>query len=179
MANEIKEAKKPVGRPAKERNEEHARIVGKMSQNGLPQEEIADYFDMCVETLQRLYGDELKRGRTVANNNIAQRLYDKGVREGDTTALIFMAKTRLGWREVNRTELTSPDGSMSPMQDIKVEFVSADEVKARKNGKRAPMPLRLVGTSISAFPLLSLSRASSPMLTTALAWQWKAHRRLM
>lgn len=130
MANN--ETKRPVGRPTKERNEEHANMAKAMAQYGVPQEDIACVLGICVETLQRLYGNELSRGKAIAKQRIGRRLFEKAVTEGDTTALIFMAKTQLGWREVNRTEVTSPDGSMSPMQDIKVTFIDPDEVKKGK-----------------------------------------------
>lgn len=107
MANEIKKAKKLVGRPPKERNEEHAKMAGAMSQYGVPQEDIACVLGMSVPTLQRLYGEELARGKAIAKQRIGRRLFEKAVNEGDTTALIFMAKTQLGWRETSRMEVSA------------------------------------------------------------------------
>lgn len=123
------------GRPRIPRNEDHAQMAQAMSQYGVPQEDIARVLGMSVETMQRLYGEEMGRGKAVAKQRIGRRLFEKAVNEGDTTALIFLAKTQLGFREVQRMEMTSPDGSMSPMQDIKVTFVDPDELPAKKGKK--------------------------------------------
>lgn len=97
------ETKRGRGRPAVERNDDHAAQVQAMSQYGVPQGDIAASIGMCVETMLKLYGNEFKAGKNTANFNIGKRLYDKAI-EGDTTALIFWAKTQMGWKETQRVE---------------------------------------------------------------------------
>lgn len=94
---------KRQGRPAREYEPKDAETVRAMAQYGVPHEDIAATLGMCVETMQRLYGAELVKGRAVANVKIGRRLFDKAM-SGDTAALIFWAKTRMGWKETQKLE---------------------------------------------------------------------------
>lgn len=96
------EARK-AGRKPHQPDEEQAKIVKAMAQYGVPHEDIAVTIGMCVETMQRLYCRELAKGRAVANAKIGRRLFDKAM-SGDTAALIFWAKTRMGWKETQKVE---------------------------------------------------------------------------
>ena len=79
-------------------------------------EDIAAVLGMDNKTLTKYYGKEITEGRATAKNTIAQRLYNiavgrEAVIDKDTneilsppvkpnlSALIFLAKTRLGWKE--------------------------------------------------------------------------------
>lgn len=110
----------PRGKQAKY-NQEHARIVQSLAQYGIPQRQIAAHIGMDVATLTRLYKKELDDGAVITNNKIAKRLFEKAM-DGDTTALIFWCKTRMGWRETQKVDLTSSDGSMSPASPVSIDL---------------------------------------------------------
>ena len=59
---------------------------------------MAAYLGMSVETLAKLYQQEIDKGRAVANLKIGQTLFTKAI-GGDTAACIFWAKTQMGWKE--------------------------------------------------------------------------------
>ena len=86
-----------TGRKAREYNADHARQVKAMAQYGVPFEDIAASIGMCDDTMKKLYKQELAEGRATANSLLGQRLFQKAM-EGDTTALIFLAKVRLRMR---------------------------------------------------------------------------------
>lgn len=115
-----------MARRPKEYIPEQAKVVRTLSAYGVPEEDIASELEMCVETMHRLYSKELRAGRVKADTKIRQTLYDKAVNQGNTACLMFICKTRLGMRETNRLEMTSPDGTMSPL-DINVNFIGADD----------------------------------------------------
>ena len=99
------ETKKKAGRPPKYTfNQVHANTVQAMSQYGVPQEDIASVIGMSVETINKLYRKEYDLGAAMANHEVGRRLYERGVKDGDTTALIFWAKTRMGWKETQKIE---------------------------------------------------------------------------
>jgi len=104
---------RPRGHPPKLRDEQAAKLVQACSQYGEPQEEIAARLGMCVETLQKLYGDELRKGKREAHMSIRKTLFERA-QAGNTAELLFYCKTQLGMRETNHVEMTSPDGSMTP-----------------------------------------------------------------
>ena len=71
---------------------------------GYTQEEIGAVLGKSVESLARHCREELDRGALKINARVAGKLLHKAL-SGDTASLIFWAKTRLGWRETNKTEL--------------------------------------------------------------------------
>jgi hypothetical protein len=76
---------------------------------GCPHEDIAKRLKISADTLVKYYQAELDEGRIDANTSIAGSLF-KQAKEGNTVAAMFWLKTRAGWRETNRTELTGADG---------------------------------------------------------------------
>jgi hypothetical protein len=110
------------GRPSKKYSPDHAKQVQALSQYGVPQDDIAATIGVCVETMQRLYGDELRQGRAWANAKVGRSLFDK-CQAGDTTALIFWAKTQMGWKETQKLDHSSSDGTMSPPLALHIDFV--------------------------------------------------------
>lgn len=97
-----KPQRKP-GRPAKEKQPGMEQKVQAMAQYGLPYENIAAVIGMGVDTMKKLYEPYLEKGKALANAAVGERLFKK-CQEGDTTALIFWAKTQMGWRETQRIE---------------------------------------------------------------------------
>jgi hypothetical protein len=89
--------------------------VEAMSGYGLPYEHIAALVRDGIDkgTLMQHFGLDLQSGKAKANARIGKTLFDKAI-GGDTTAMIFWAKTQMRWAETQKVEHTSPDGTMSP-----------------------------------------------------------------
>lgn len=97
-------------------NERDRNIAYSYSAYGATNEDIAAVLGMDNKTLTKFYSEQLTAGRATAKNTIAQRLYNiavgkEAVIDPETheiisppvkpnlSALIFLAKTRLGWKE--------------------------------------------------------------------------------
>jgi hypothetical protein len=76
-----------------------------MAQYGVPETDIADSLGISKHTLLKLYGADMRAGRSFAKAKIGKTLYQKAV-AGDTALLIFYAKTQMGWRETQRIDHT-------------------------------------------------------------------------
>ena len=119
-----------MGRKAKELTVEQTVQVEALAAY-LTQEQIADYFGISDRTFREMMGRDpgissaYKRGKAKAIGTVAQGLLQKA-RDGDTTSAIFYLKTQAGWRETQKLEHTSPDGSMSPPTRIIIEPASDD-----------------------------------------------------
>ena len=97
--------KTPLGRRIKHQYEDNvAKMVSEMSVVGVPQERIAKALDMHEATLRDLYQRELDTALLEKNVSVMRTLYQKCM-DGDTTALIFWAKSRMGWRDRGETEV--------------------------------------------------------------------------
>ncbi len=74
---------------------------------GLPQDTIALLVrdGIAPKTLREHFRRELDFGKADANRAIGETLFDKATK-GDTTSLIFWAKTQMGWKETNVQENT-------------------------------------------------------------------------
>ncbi len=79
------------------------------------EEEIALALGISQDTLARRkkdyadFAEAIKRGRAKANVFVGGKLMQK-IKVGDTASIIFYLKTRGGWKETCRTELTGADG---------------------------------------------------------------------
>lgn len=106
-------------------NPEHAKTVRALSQYGVPQDDIAATIGCCVETMQKLYSDELAKGRALANAKIGKRLFEKAM-EGDVSALIFWAKCRLRWRteDSKSKKPETEDSAKKTLEAIRQAFKS-------------------------------------------------------
>lgn len=88
---------------------------------GATQEDIATALNMDFKTLTKYFKEELEAGRATAKNTIAQKLYQIAIGRDsiidpetgqelappikpNLSALIFLAKTRLGWKETQVVE---------------------------------------------------------------------------
>lgn len=94
-----------AGRPPYEFTDADRKKVKAMSAYGIPQDQIARMFDIHVQTLRQHFRDELDLGVVEANAKVAESLFNQGVREGNTAALIWWTKSRMGWRETQRIEV--------------------------------------------------------------------------
>ncbi|MDR1921112.1 MAG: hypothetical protein LBS31_05125 [Candidatus Adiutrix sp.] len=93
----------PAENPPARRDEELAAEAEAMSRFGVAAELIAARARLTLPELRRLYQADLDRGQAEAALAIGQALFEKAV-GGDLAALVFWAKTRLGWKESQRTE---------------------------------------------------------------------------
>lgn len=108
------------GRPPHEPTEKSRATVKAMSAYGIPQNQIARVLDIHDETLRIHYRDELDLGVIEANAKVAETLFQQGVRDGNTTALIWWTKSRMGWKERQDIAHMDADGN-----NLAIAFVPA------------------------------------------------------
>lgn len=77
---------------------------------GMRDRDIAAIKELSQATLQRRCGKRLKLGRAKAKTNVQQTAYNMAKSGDFPTMTMFWLKTRCGWREKNRVELTGKDG---------------------------------------------------------------------
>lgn len=103
-----------MGRPRKTLTPEQIEQVEALAKY-LTQMQLADYFKMNRDTFAAIMArDErvrqaYERGSAQGVAAIGRQLFKEAM-EGNTTAAIFYLKAKGGWREVQRTEVTGPDG---------------------------------------------------------------------
>jgi hypothetical protein len=130
------------GRAPFEPSEEQRAAVYHYACVGVPQDIIATLMGFSQDTLFKYFETELHTAGPAATANIAGTLYQKAMR-GDTASAIFWMKTRGGWRETNRTELTGPDGRPIQTQSQVVHLdTSALDVEARDALQQALLAAR-------------------------------------
>jgi hypothetical protein len=110
---------RPVHVPTAERRLNVEAMVG----CGIPQADIAIVFDLDEKTLRKHYRNELDKGSIKANAHVASSLYKKALGPGKegVTAAIFWLKTRAGWKDTSKLELSGPQGG-----PIQTETTKAD-----------------------------------------------------
>jgi hypothetical protein len=84
---------------------------------GIPQEQIAVVMHISPRSLQNRFKPELAEGGIKANSKIIEGLYNQAMK-GNISALIFWAKCKCGWREVNVHEHQGPGGAPIPIAPI-------------------------------------------------------------
>lgn len=95
-------------RKAWEPTDQERDYVRSMAEIGLPQDDIASVIKVAPKTLRLHCRQELDEGAAHGKNAILKRLHAialKGSTKEAITALIFIAKTRCGFRETNIQEL--------------------------------------------------------------------------
>jgi len=106
-------------RPEHQPTDETRRLVKAMAAYGAKQDAIATELAIHQETLRKHYRQELDTSAEKANMRVGQTLYSlasgeamaKGATWADVSrAAMFWAKTRMGWRETDRLEMTGKDG---------------------------------------------------------------------
>jgi hypothetical protein len=88
-----------------EPTDEQRRLVKTLSGIGVPQDDICALVGVSKPTLHKHYRSELDVGLAEANAKIAETLF-KQATTGNTTAAIFWAKSRMGWREKQDVQVT-------------------------------------------------------------------------
>ena len=97
--------KNPVGPPTFKPTDQEREQVEQMSAVGIPQESICRVIRDGIDdkTLRKHFRKELDTAAAKANANIGNTLYNKAM-GGDTSALIWWSKTRMGWKETSVQE---------------------------------------------------------------------------
>lgn len=93
-------------KPLHKVTDENRKKVEQLAGVGLPQKDIAVLIDdgIAIETLRKYYMRELDLGSAKASAKVGNALFTKCM-DGDTTSLIFWAKTRMGWKETQVQEV--------------------------------------------------------------------------
>ena len=117
---------KKVGRPKKEID---YKTVEKLASIHCTQEEIADYMNISVRTLQRNaeFCRIYKRGLSLGKSSL-RRMQWKKAEEGNTTALIWLGKQMLGQRD--NPEVDQTDKAVEAIQAFNAA-VQSEGVKSR------------------------------------------------
>ena len=101
------------GAPTFKPTDDERKLVEQMTACGIPQESqclvIRDGID--DKTLRKHFRRELDTAATKANVKVAGTLFNKAM-GGDTTAMIWWSKTRMGWKETVKNE-NENSGSMT------------------------------------------------------------------
>lgn len=116
-----------MSRKPHEPTEKDRKQVTMMAGIGLTHDQISKVMHISDETLRKYYKDELETGEAKTTAMVAQNLFNiaTGTGQGAVTAGIFWMKTRAGWREISRNEITGADGGA-----VKVETsINAKELE--------------------------------------------------
>lgn len=98
-----------AGRKPHVPTDEQRRLVEELSAVGIPQDQIARLVGVSHTVLRSRYRDELDLGMTKANATIGKALF-AAAKRGNTAAMIFWAKVRMGWHERQAVEVTGSKG---------------------------------------------------------------------
>lgn len=126
QAAPLEEPKSKGGRPRIPFGEDEHEQVRLLARVGTKQEIIATIMGCSVDTLQRRFAEELAEGKESAHAMVAASLFTKAM-AGDTTAIIWYEKTRRGFFETSRKEVTGADGAPIAFD---LSGLSPDQVKA-------------------------------------------------
>jgi hypothetical protein len=85
---------------------------------GMTVEQVCGIVGRTRTTLMQRVGDEVRNGAARCNSVVVGKLFEKCM-NGDTIALLFWCKARLGWQERQRVEHTGAGGG--PIQTEAVE----------------------------------------------------------
>lgn len=110
-------AKAPAKKPAPKRKakpgpaawkptEDERRLVEHYVSIGYTQEQVAALMETSVDSLDRHCRKELDLGALRVNAKVGGKLFQKAM-SGDTTALIFWAKTRMGFKETSGLDINA------------------------------------------------------------------------
>ena len=103
--------------------DEKRAIVRALAKYGVRQHDIAVQIGVTTGTLVKYYSEDLDAGMAEAAEGLAKTAYQMAM-DGDVRMMIFLMKTRLGYRETTRIECSGPDGApIQTEQAIRVTFV--------------------------------------------------------
>ena len=113
-----------MAKPLHKVTDENRKKVEQLAGVGLPQKDIAVLIEdgIAIETLRKYYMRELDLGSAKASAKVGNALFTKCM-DGDTTSLIFWAKTRMGWKEISVNEIVDKS---EPVTAIKRTIIKAN-----------------------------------------------------
>jgi hypothetical protein len=110
------------GRPAWEPTEDERRMIRAcIASGGFTYEQIAAALRVDKETMVKHCKDDLEAGKSVVNATIDATLAGKAM-NGDLGAIVWWDKTRRGYRDTVRNELTGADGGPIDSRSVVVEI---------------------------------------------------------
>lgn len=101
---------------------------------GVPIKAIAQSIGMGLEAFYKHFDQEIAEGRLAALSTIGGALMKK-VLDGDTAAIIFACKTRLGMADLTKIDVTSSDGSLAK-QVFDYQKLSTNVIEALLEAKK-------------------------------------------
>ena len=104
--------------------------VSLMAGIGLTHDQIAKIIGISDETLRKYYDKELELSAAMMNAQVAQNLFSIATSKGagSVASAIFWMKTRGGWREVERKEITGADGTPIAVASVDLRGLSDAEL---------------------------------------------------
>lgn len=118
-----------VGHPPHQWSEHIATLARSLAMYGVPIKDIAVQAKIGETTLEKYYRKELDEGKAMATAKLTQTAYRLAVDEKNVTMLIFLMKTRLGYRETDKTQ----EQGVEP-KNIQIR----PKVKGKKKGDAVP-----------------------------------------
>ena len=118
-------SRKPHEPTEKDRNQ-----VTLMAGIGLTQDQICKIIGVSDETLRKYYEKELDTATSMMNAQVAQNLFRSATSKGAgaVASAIFWLKTRAGWREVDRREITGANGAPLSVTSVDLRGLSDAEL---------------------------------------------------
>lgn len=118
-----------MGRKPHEPTDKDRKQVSLMAGIGLTHGQIAKIIGISDETLRKYYDKELEVSAAMMNAQVAQNLYSIATSKGAgaVASAIFWMKTRGGWREVERKEITGKDGAPIAINTNKLDVSQLDD----------------------------------------------------
>lgn len=108
-----------------------------MSGLGMPSDQMAAIFSISKDTLERAIKRQpdaraaLEKGRAMASTNVRQTAYKMATSGNNPSMTMFWLKTREGFRETDRLEVTGADGSALVKSDISRDEIEKELAKLR------------------------------------------------
>lgn len=113
-----------AAKPKKSRSWEPTRAERKLVETataaGMMPVQIGGILGHSPETLKKLCRAELDHGAAKCNAKVVGKLYEKCMK-GDTIAMLFWCKTRMGWNDRQLVEHTGKDGGPIVYEAIKAD----------------------------------------------------------
>lgn len=128
----LREMRKRAGRPAYQPTDDERTAVEDLAMLGLTHAGIAGLTHMDENTLRKHFAHELDVGSKAAISALPRSMLQRAL-AGDTTAAIFVLKTRAGWREqptqleVNNTSAPLPEDEKKLLVDQILQLVKPQE----------------------------------------------------
>ncbi len=128
-----------AGQPPFQPTPENRELVRMLSAMGTKREDICKLIKgrsgkpIDGNTLDKYFHEELEEGWVRANAQVAKTLFNAATNQAggsaSVTAAIFWLKTRAGWREIDRHEITGANGSPLASIVVPANAATIDEIR--------------------------------------------------